>query len=78
VARDPAVARAYAIVAGVAPAQLGGMQFLIDGDGWLRAAQARDGAAAWNDPATLQATVARLRAHPIAPGGAMDSSPMRM
>jgi putative copper export protein/mono/diheme cytochrome c family protein len=78
VARDPAVARANAIVAGVAPAQLGGMQFLIDGDGWLRAAQARDGAAAWNDPTTLQATVARLRAHPIAPGGAMDSSPMRM
>ncbi len=59
---DLTVPQAYAIVSGIPAGALPGTEFLIDGDGWLRAAQ-RSG---WDDPKALAAAVASLRAHPMA------------
>ncbi len=58
------VARAYAIVGGAAPA---GTQFLIDGDGWLRAIQHPGASDSWNDPQSLAASVAAMRTQKVAP-----------
>ncbi len=65
VARDETVAAAYAVVTGLAPAAMPGMQFLIDDQGRLRAMQA---GCVWDDPARLAAEVAMLRAAKVAPG----------
>jgi len=77
VVRDEDIPRAYAIVAGLTPSEVGGAQFLVDGDGWLRGLQQPNAVPAWNDPAVLAAAVAAIRMHPLASmGGGMP--PMQM
>ncbi len=66
VASDETIPVGYALVSGVTRAELAGTQYLIDGDGWLRAVQ-RPGAVGWDDPQTLQANIRQLQAHPVAP-----------
>ena len=58
--------RAYAVVAGVVPEKLAGMQFLVDPAGWLRAAHAATGGPDWNDPTVLNTLLRDLRDQPIA------------
>lgn len=48
VATDPHAWTAYALVAGVAPSALPGVQFLVDRDGWLRA-RSKPGARDWSE-----------------------------
>ena len=74
-AADDSAAGAYAVLAGVSAADLPGMQFLIDDDGWLRAAQRPGAPKNWNDPGRLEAEIQDLRAHPVA---AQTMSPMHM
>ena len=57
--------RAYAIVTGRTPAEMAGTEFLIDGDGWLRAMQGPTAAPAWNDPKRLASDIRQYAAHPI-------------
>lgn len=72
VAGDQTLPLAYGIVSGLAPQQLPGSQFLIDGEGWLRAMR-RPGGPDWNDPVVLAATLRQLRDHlPASSGGGMD------
>ena len=61
--------RAYSVISGLALAGLPGTEFLIDGDGWLRAVQRPTAAPGWNDPAVLEADMRQLAAHPIASPG---------
>ncbi len=64
---DPAVWAAYATISGVPPSQLAGAHFLVDANGWMRAAQRPGGTAArWGDPARLLADVQAICSHPIA------------
>jgi putative copper export protein/mono/diheme cytochrome c family protein len=59
IATDPAIDAAYAIASGLAPAQLAGVRFLVDPNGWLRALRpvgAEEG---------LPAEIARIYHHPI-------------
>jgi mono/diheme cytochrome c family protein len=67
VTADPAVWNAYATVAGLPAAALAGAQFLVDPNGWMRAAQ-RPGERTmrWADPALLLADVRAIYGHPIA------------
>ena len=78
VARDGAVPRAYAIVSGTAPNELAGTQFLIDGNGWLRAMQRPSRAPGWDDPDKLLAAMRQLQAHPVAASVGMDHAHMQM
>jgi mono/diheme cytochrome c family protein len=79
IVRDPAVAQAYAIIAGLPPGEVPGSQFLIDSKGWLRAVHHPGFAPAdWNDPAVLAAKVKELRAHPVAGAAGMDHAHMAM
>lgn len=75
-AGDKLLPSAYAIVSGLTPGELPGAQFLIDGDGWLRAVLRPGGATDGNDPAVLAAVIRQLRDHPIVgaagAGGGMD------
>jgi putative copper export protein/mono/diheme cytochrome c family protein len=64
-ARDETVPPAYAILLGVAPDAMSGMQILVDDDGWLRAAVPAQAAPAWDDANALTAEIMRLRAHKI-------------
>ena len=64
-ADDQDLPRAYAIVSGLTEAGLPGAEFLIDGDGWLRAVQPATSGPGWNDPAVLEGDVRRLAAHPV-------------
>jgi putative copper export protein/mono/diheme cytochrome c family protein len=75
VARDETVPAGYAVVTGMAPAALKGAQFLIDGDGWLRAVQMPNAAMGWNDATMLRAEIAALRSQPV---GAVASAAMPM
>ena len=59
--RDETVPPAYAIISGLAPEAMTGVQFLIDGDGRVRAMQTGPGG--WDDPKRLDAEVTALRAH---------------
>jgi putative copper export protein/mono/diheme cytochrome c family protein len=73
--RDETVPSAYAIIAGLAPAAMTGVQFLIDGDGWVRAMQTGPGG--WDDPKRLDAEVTALREH--MPAHAVSANePMKM
>jgi mono/diheme cytochrome c family protein/uncharacterized membrane protein len=72
VADAGAVAEAYAIASGAAPA---GTQFLIDGEGWLRAMQRPGASDSWNDPKSLAAAVAAMLAQQ---GGPKAPAPMSM
>jgi putative copper export protein/mono/diheme cytochrome c family protein len=77
VARDETVPAAYAVVTGMKAAALMGAQFLIDGDGWLRAVQMPDAAMGWNDEGMLRAEIATLRTRPV--GAVADAAmPMNM
>ena len=78
VARGTAVAMAYAVVSGTAPDALAGMEFLIDGDGWLRAMQRPGQVPGWSDPAALLADVKRFGAQPVAAASGVDHAGMRM
>jgi putative copper export protein/mono/diheme cytochrome c family protein len=74
VADDAVVPRAYAIVAGLSPDGESGAQFLIDGDGWLRAVQRPGAKESWSEPGGLTAEIEALKAHPVAatPGRRMQ------
>jgi putative copper export protein/mono/diheme cytochrome c family protein len=73
VTSDPTAVAAYAIASGGDPAAMAGSQFLIDDKGWLRAMQKQDSPSNWDDPRSLAASIAALRAHPIG-----DAMPMQM
>jgi len=75
VARDETVSRAYAIISGVAPEAMTGIQFLIDGSAWLRAVQ--KGPASWDDPKALRAEIMMLRAQKLMPS-LTAAEPMKM
>jgi mono/diheme cytochrome c family protein len=78
-ANDETIVQAYAVIAGRAPGDLGGWQFLIDPDGWLRVAQAPDGKPGWNDGKTLQTELGALRARKVeAKSGAGEKMNMPM
>lgn len=62
VATDPSLRAAYAVVAGMPEAGLDGVEFLIDGQGWLRAMHPRV-----DQPEALAAEIQVIRDHPIAP-----------
>jgi hypothetical protein len=73
VATDPGVRDAYGIVSGVAPAQLAGIQFLVDPNGWLRVMlPAGPGGSAANSDA-LQAEIERIYRHPIENRGGVSA-----
>ncbi len=77
IARDETIPMAYAVLTGVAPEAVTGMQVLIDPDGWLRAVQPAHSMAAWDDPRALMAEIAVLRARKVAADDA-ESAPMKM
>ncbi len=77
IADDETLPRAYAIVSGVPQAELAGAQFLIDGDGWLRAVQ-RSGQPGWNDPKALAADMQQLATHPVAASPGASHARMQM
>ncbi len=62
VAQDPAVARAYAIVAGLPDGPPAGTEILIDANGWLRAVLTP------GDEGDLAAEIKRLAGAPLPPG----------
>lgn len=68
---------AYGIVSGISPRELAGTQFLIDGQGWLRAIQKPGETVSWNDPKGLMAEIESLSAHPIAASSG-SGGPMNM
>ena len=70
---DATVPLAYAIVTGVPAGAIAGSEFLIDGDGWLRAVQRPGDAARWSDPAALASVIHDIAAHPI-----QDAAPAAM
>jgi putative copper export protein/mono/diheme cytochrome c family protein len=76
IADDEAIPPAYGVVTGLGAAALADSQFLIDGDGWLRAMQPGDTAVGWNDPAVLAAEIGKLAAQPIAAKAADRDMPM--
>ena len=78
IASDEGLPNAYAIVSGLTPAELPGTEFLIDGDGWLRAVQRPTAAPGWNDPKTLAADVQQFAAHPIAASAGASHAHMQM
>ncbi len=70
VSTDAAAWDAYAVLAGLAPRDLGGTQFLVDPDGWLRAEQVPGrGGPRWNDPAALLAEANAICTHRIGASG---------
>jgi putative copper export protein/mono/diheme cytochrome c family protein len=77
VSNDEVALRTYAILAGVDGGAVRGMEFLVDGAGWLRAVQPAETRPGWDDPATLKAELAKVRAQQLAPSGAA-AMPMTM
>jgi putative copper export protein/mono/diheme cytochrome c family protein len=65
-AQDPSLVAAYSLVAGIAPDQLAGTEFLIDANGWLRAVQKPGQTISWNDPGQLSTLVTEICTHPLA------------
>jgi len=59
---------AYAIIAGVAPEQLAGTQFLVDDNGWLRAVLYPT-ASGWADAASIVKALQDAATHPLATSG---------
>jgi putative copper export protein/mono/diheme cytochrome c family protein len=72
---DDAAPAAFALVLGIPPGRLAGVQVLIGPEGFLRDV---DTTGAWNDPAALAAVIAGLRAHPLQGAGAMPMMNMKM
>ena len=68
VSKDPAIAVAYGILAGLPPDRLDGMQYLIDPNGWVRALRplAEDGSRA--DAQALLDQIREICHHPIEDG----------
>ncbi len=67
VSTDPAVWAAYATLSGMTTEGLAGTQFLVDPNGWMRAAQRPgEGTLRWANPALLLADVQAICGHPIA------------
>ncbi len=62
-ASDAGIGAAYALVAGISPADLPGLSFLIDGQGWLR------GIVASADAEALTDAIASVAAHPLDAAG---------
>ena len=75
---DEDVPRAYAIVAGLASSDISGTEFLIDGEGWLRAVQRPAQKPGWDDPGLLAADIRQLAAHPIPADAGMSHAHMQM
>ena len=67
ISATPAAWVAYAAIAGVAPAALGGTEFLVDPDGWLRALWRPDSPGGWRTPDQLLAEIRRICSHPVDP-----------
>ena len=63
VAADEAAWEAYALAAGVAPAELAGAQFMVDRRGWLRARRLPGAAPAWTSADNV-----------CGPGGRMENT----
>ncbi len=78
VASDEGLPEAFAIASGLAPSDLPGSEFLIDGEGWLRAMQRPGAAPGWNDPKVLEADIEQLAAHPIAASAGASHAHMQM
>jgi putative copper export protein/mono/diheme cytochrome c family protein len=66
VASEPQTWSAFAILSGVPDDALGGEQFLVDQNFWLRARWRPGDPGDWNDPRALAGVVADIAAHPIA------------
>ena len=64
-ATAPAAWGAFAILAGLPPGDLGGSEFLVDPDGWLRAAWRPGTGTGWSKPEQLIAAVQQICTHPI-------------
>ncbi len=77
VINDQLLPEAYAIVSGTPLARMPGTQFLIDGEGWLRAMQQAGAAPGWDDTTALKLEIRQLDAHPVAPRGPMSMQMMR-
>ena len=78
IAGDAGLPQAYAIVSGLGLAELPGVEFLIDGDGWLRAVQRPMARPGWSDPEALAADMKQLAAHPIAASPGASHAGMQM
>jgi mono/diheme cytochrome c family protein len=74
---DQLLPEAYAIVSGTPPERMPGTQFLIDGDGWLRAMQQAGAAPGWDDTKVLKLEIRQLDAHPVAPRAPLSMQMMR-
>ncbi|HEX4111227.1 MAG TPA: CopD family protein, partial [Stellaceae bacterium] len=57
---------AYAAIAGLAPTDLPGTQFLVDAHGWLRAVWRPGEPPDWTAPRALPVKLAEIAAHPLA------------
>jgi putative copper export protein/mono/diheme cytochrome c family protein len=64
-AADPAAWNAYAVLADLPPAEAAGSQFLVDPNGWLRAAQRPDTAGGWHSRQDLLAAIRGVITRPI-------------
>jgi hypothetical protein len=62
--------QAYAIVSGIAPAALAGTEFLVDSNGWLRAAFKPAGPGEWSEPAAFLAAARHAEDNPLVDSGA--------
>jgi mono/diheme cytochrome c family protein len=65
-AATPAAWGAYATLAGLRPEALSGAEFLVDPNGWLRAAWLPSSGRGWSTPYQLIARVRLICTHPIA------------
>ena len=65
IADAPPVWAAYSLVAGLAPENLGGSEFLVDANGWLRGYWRSAHASGLGDPNALEAKIREIRAHPL-------------
>ena len=57
--------QAYAVIAGVPSGELGGMEFLIDPKGWIRAMWRRGATPGWSNPDRFIAEIRRICAQPV-------------
>ncbi len=65
VATDPAARGAFAVIAGVAPEDLTGTEFLADPNLWLRAVHSPNTAGGWHTTAELVAAIQQICTSPI-------------
>ena len=65
VAADAAAWNAYAVLADLPPDALAGSDFLIDPNGWLRAAHRAGATGGWQTSDQLIAVINDIRTHPL-------------